>query len=60
MIGSYLAARHGVSDVTWTTWLERNPAWSGQVREVLDNPTGFEAFVTATAATVGDGETSLV
>lgn len=60
MIGSYLAARHGVSDVTWRTWLERNPAWSGQVREVLDNPTGFEAFVTATAAAVGDGETPLV
>jgi hypothetical protein len=54
MIGAYLVARHGLSLTGWANWLDRNPAWGDQVRETLDSPARFEAFVTTTSDAIGD------
>jgi len=56
MIGGYLNAVHGVTDQRWTRWVTQNPDWSVQVRDALSDPARFEAFVAATAASIGDGE----
>lgn len=57
MIGRYMAAHHSISDATWTRWLKRNPDWTVQMRDALDDPRRFEGFIFATAAALGEDET---
>lgn len=57
MIGRYLATHHGIADAAWTQRLEENPDWSVQLQEALGDPTGFEEFVSATVAALGEERT---
>lgn len=56
MVGSYLAASHGVTAERWIGWLRRNPDWGIQVREALTKPARFEALIAATVTALSDSE----